>query len=222
LRAPDLIPVVTALQPAPASVPADDDTLDRIALAFAWVIDAKTPYTYEHSEGVAALSEQIAVRIGFTAAETRRLRQMALLHDIGKLAVPNRILDKQASLTPDDRRIIREHPRHTFDILRCVPIFEEFADDASAHHERLDGRGYHRGLDKTGLTPAARALAVADVTDALLADRPYRKGMPADAVAHLLRDWRGTALCAPSVDAALDVLGTRAPGRRRPTLILTS
>ncbi len=83
LRQPDLIPIVTALQPAPSSVPADGETLGRIALAFAWVIDAKSPYTYEHSEGVSSIAEQIAGRLGFTPTAMTRLRHMALLHDIG-------------------------------------------------------------------------------------------------------------------------------------------
>ena len=86
-----------------------------------------------------------------------------------------------------------------------MPIFDELADEASAHHERLDGRGYHRGLDRKGLSAAARVLAVADVTDALKADRPYRKGMPPDAVAQILADGRGAALCPDAVDAAIDV-----------------
>jgi putative nucleotidyltransferase with HDIG domain len=207
LRQPDLIPIVTAMQPAPSSIPADDDTLGRIALAFAWVIDAKSPYTYEHSEGVSAIAAQIAGRLGFTPEETTRLRHMALLHDIGKLAVPNRILDKRGPLAPDETLIVREHPRHTFDILRRVPIFDELALDAGAHHERLDGRGYHLGLDRSTLSKSARVLAVADVTDALRADRPYRKGMPADAISRLLMNDRDKALCPDAVDAAIDVLG---------------
>ena len=222
LRERDLIPIVTSLQPVPSSVPADADTLGRIALAFAWVIDAKSPYTYEHSEGVSAIAEAIAERLGFSAREATRLRHMALLHDIGKLAVPNRILDKRGPLTPDEIRIVREHPRHTYDILRRVPIFDELAHEASAHHERLDGAGYHRGLDRAALSPAARVLAVADVTDALKADRPYRKGMPPDAVAHVLCDARDSALCPEAVDAAIDVLGATPPARSRPELLQQS
>ena len=206
LRQPDLIAAVTALQPAPTFVAADPETLERIALAFAWVIDAKSPYTFEHSEGVSAIAARIGERRGFTAAEIGRLRQMALLHDIGKLAVPNRILDKEGALTEDELRIVREHPRHTFEILSRVPIFDELADEASAHHERIDGRGYHRGIPAGTLSPAARVLAVADVTDALKSNRPYRRGMPPDALAHVLRDMSATALCPDCVDAALDVL----------------
>ncbi len=221
LRAPDLIAAVTALQPSSASVAADDETLDRLAHAFAWVIDAKSPYTYEHSEGVSDIAAAIGSRLGFGNPVIARLRRMALLHDIGKLAVPNRILDKPAALTDAERRVVREHPRHTYEILSHVPIFDTLAEEAAAHHERLDGHGYHRGLVADALSPVARALAVADVTEALQADRPYRRGMPPDAVAQVLRGCRGTTLCARAVDAAIDVLAAPPPATRRSRLALT-
>jgi HD-GYP domain-containing protein (c-di-GMP phosphodiesterase class II) len=215
LHSADLIPAVTALQPSPSSVAADPGTLERIALAFAWVIDAKSPYTYEHSEGVSAIAARIGERIGFSVEQIARLRQMALLHDIGKLAVPNRILDKPGPLTDDEFTVVRAHPRHTFDILSRVPIFDELAAEAGSHHERMDGHGYYRGVPAGTLSVAARALAVADVTEALGSDRPYRKGMPPDAVAQVLRDMSGTALCPEIVDAAIDVL--QAPAARPPS-----
>ena len=140
---------------------------------------------------------------------------MALLHDIGKLAVPNRILDKRGPLTDQEFDIVRDHPRHTYEILSRVPIFSELAEEAGSHHERMDGRGYHRGIAAGTLSTAARVLAVADVTDALGSDRPYRKGMPPDAVAHVLRDTSGSALCPRAVEAALDVLN--APAQRPPS-----
>jgi len=215
LRAEDLIPAVTALRPAPSSVVTDPATLERIALAFAWVIDAKSHYTYEHSEGVSALAGRIGERLAFSTEETARLRQMALLHDIGKLAVPNRILDKRGPLTDEEFTIVRTHPRHTAEILSRVPIFDELAIEAGSHHERMDGRGYHRGVAAGTLSASARALAVADVAEALGSDRPYRQGMPPDTVAQVLRGMSGTALCPESVDAAIDVL--HAPAARPPS-----
>ena len=139
LRAENLIATVTALQPSPSSVAADPETLERIALAFAWVIDAKSPYTYEHSEGVSSIASRIGERLGFGTEQVARLRQMALLHDIGKLAVPNRILDKPGPLTDQEFAIVREHPRHTVEILSRVPIFSELADEAGIP-SRADGR----------------------------------------------------------------------------------
>jgi HD-GYP domain-containing protein (c-di-GMP phosphodiesterase class II) len=206
LRSEDLIPTVTALRPSPSSVAADPATLERIALAFAWVIDAKSPYTYEHSEGVSAIAGRIGERMGFSVEQIARLRQMALLHDIGKLAVPNRILDKRGPLTDDEFTVVRTHPRHTYDILSRVPIFDQLASEAGSHHERMDGRGYHRGVAAGTLSAAARALAVADVTEALGSDRPYRKGLPPDAVVQVLRDMSGAALSPEIVEAAIDVL----------------
>lgn len=220
LRSEDLVPVVTALRPSSSSVPADPGTLERIALAFAWVIDAKSPYTYEHSEGVSAIAGRIGERMGFSLEQIARLRQMALLHDIGKLAVPNRILDKRGPLTDDEFTVVRTHPRHTYDILSRVPIFDELASEAGSHHERMDGCGYHRGIPAGTLSVAARALAVADVTEALGSDRPYRKGLPPDAVARVLREMSGPALCPEIVEAALDVV--HAPAARPvPTRALT-
>jgi HD-GYP domain-containing protein (c-di-GMP phosphodiesterase class II) len=97
---------------------------------------------------------------------------------------------------------VREHPFYTFQILNRVPVFREFAEDASDHHERLDGKGYYRGVGGDRLTMAARTLAVADVIDALSSDRPYRKALaPSEVVAMLRRD-RGTAFCGDVVDAA--------------------
>lgn len=206
LRRPDLVDVVTALEPRQASVEATPDALRRLAEAFAWVIDAKSHFTYEHSEGVARRAVIIGARLEFPAGKIERLRLMALLHDIGKLAVPNRILDKPGRLTPDERRIVNEHPRHTFEILRRVPAFDDLADEASAHHERLDGRGYHRGLEGSALSPAVRALAVADIMDALQSDRPYRRGLSAQEVARELQGLSGDALCPRAVDAGLDLL----------------
>ena len=189
---------------------ADPATLERIALAFAWVIDAKSPYTYEHSEGVSAIAARIGERLGFAAEPLARLRQMALLHDIGKLAVPNRILDKPGPLTDDEFAIVRTHPRHTYRHPQPRPDLRRAGRARRAsHHERMDGHGYHRGIPAGTLSAAARVLAVADVTDALGSDRPYRKGMPPDAVAQVLRDMSGTALCPESVDAAIDVLQRR-------------
>ena len=135
-----------------------------------------------------------------------RLRRAALLHDIGKLSVPNRILDKPGSLTPDEWAVIKLHPYHTYQILERIPVFGELAFDASAHHERLDGRGYYRNLTGDHLSPPARILAVADQLDALSADRPYRARLPQERVVSILREERGTGLWPDAVDAAERVL----------------
>lgn len=181
----------------------DDSMLDRIAVAFSRVIDAKSPWTFEHSEGVANVATDIAHRMGLDEARCRELRLAALLHDIGKLGVSNLILDKPGRLTEDEYAQMRAHTVHTQRILERVSPFRRFADYAAAHHERLDGGGYHLGLSGAEIAPEARILAVADVCDALSAERPYRKGMPREQVDAIVRSDAGTAFCPAVVDAFL-------------------
>lgn len=200
LEAPDLNAVVAAAEPAERAIDATDARLDQIATAFAWVIDAKSSFTFEHSDRVSLIAHGMAERLGFSAEQQTRLRRAALLHDIGKLAVPNAILDKPGKLTPAEWAIVKQHPEHTLNVLRRVPIFEELAEDAANHHERLDGRGYFRGLTAAQLTPTARVLAVADVADALMSARPYREAMPPDQVMGLIEQGRATEFCPDCVD----------------------
>ena len=161
---------------------ADEERLDSIAEAFAKIIDAKSPYTFRHSEGVAEIAVGIAEQLGYSPRARRDLRRAALLHDVGKLGVSNRILDKPGKLDADEWVAMRRHPEHTFHILTRVAAFRPLAKVAAAHHEKLDGSGYHLGLDADQLPPAARILAVADICEALMADRPYRGPLPADRV----------------------------------------
>jgi len=160
--------------------------LDDICEAFADVIDAKSPFTYRHSRGVAAAAGAIAAQFGLPAAEAGLVRRAALLHDIGKLGVSNRILDKAGPLTAAEWAEVRQHPGHTRCILERVAGWQELAFVASAHHERLDGSGYPQGLGAAELPRTARLLAVADVYDALAGSRPYRAGLPREEVFRIL------------------------------------
>jgi putative nucleotidyltransferase with HDIG domain len=202
----DLEEAVAGAEPVERVVGADDAQLDRIARAFAWVIDAKSAFTYEHSERMADVAWAIGRQLGMTGAEATVLRRAALLHDIGKLAVPNRILDKPGRLDADEWAIVKAHPRQTFEILARVPGFDTVALEASLHHERLDGGGYYRGVGAEQLGRGARIMAVADVYDALLADRPYRAGLPLEEVLAVLRKDAGTALCSDCVCAVEQVV----------------
>ena len=133
--------------------------------------------------------------------ELRDLRRAGLLHDIGKLAVSSRILDKPGRLEPDEMAAIREHPRYTQQILERVACLRGIVETAASHHERLDGGGYHRGLTGVALSRPARILAVADIYEALTADRPYREAMPREKALAIVREQRGTGLCPVAVDA---------------------
>ena len=201
LRSETLSDAIAAAEPIERAIPADESRLDRIARAFALVVDAKSAFTYQHSDRVAAISESIAAEMDMPAPERVRLRHAALLHDIGKLSVPNRILDKPGQLDADEWEIVKRHPHFTYEILARVPVFSEFAYDASCHHERIDGRGYHRGVPGDGLSMPARIMATADIFDALSAARPYRGAMPLEQVLTIIGEGRGTQLCPATVDA---------------------
>ena len=146
--------------------------------------------------------------MGIPEPQRVRLRRAALLHDIGKLAVPNRILDKPGTLDAEEWEVVKQHPYFTYEILARVPVFSEFAYDASCHHERIDGRGYYRGADGESLSTHARIMATADIFDALSAARPYRGPMPLEQVLKIIQEGRGTQLCPTTVDA-LQAVATR-------------
>jgi HD-GYP domain-containing protein (c-di-GMP phosphodiesterase class II) len=198
---------LAALEPEDQVLLADDARLDLIAAAFARVIDAKSPYTSRHSEGVAEAATGIGLTLELEDTELRDLRRAALLHDIGKLGVSNLILDKPGRLTEPEMAQVRLHPAFTQQILGRVPAFDSIVETASAHHERIDGKGYHRGLPGERLDASCRALAVADVYEALTADRPYRAGLPPDEVMAILRRQAGAGLCPESVEALAVHLG---------------
>ena len=185
----ELAGIVLELEPTDRLLVLDEAGIDSICEAFADVIDAKSPFTARHSRGVAAYAGLIGETLGFASEDLRELQRAGLLHDIGKLGVPNTILDKPAKLTDDELARMRLHPAFTETILAGIPAFAGFAAVAAAHHERLDGRGYHRGVPASDLPVSARALAVADVFEALTADRPYRGPMdPEEALAICRRD----------------------------------
>lgn len=161
-----------------ATTPATEERLDSVCEAFAQIVDAKSHFTGEHSSRVCELTLEIADGLGIKGKRRTVLRRAALLHDLGKLAVPNTILDKNGRPTDDEWECIRRHPYHTQQILSRIKGFERLTSVAAAHHERLDGRGYFLGLDETVLDLDMRVIAVADVFDALSADRPYRGAMP--------------------------------------------
>jgi putative nucleotidyltransferase with HDIG domain len=195
---------VHALDPSPARRLEGAGALARVAEAFAAIVDSKSPFTATHSRRVTAITMDIARRMH---AEGEMLRIAALLHDLGKLAVPNAILDKPGPLTDAEWSIVRRHPQDSERILRCLGPHGSFAFIAGAHHERLDGRGYHRGLTDIELPLEARILAVADVFESLTAHRPYRAALSTEAALELLERDRGVALDADVLDALVAATG---------------
>ncbi len=178
LHSDDLLGELSQWEPEDAVLLADEDCLDRVAEAFAMVVDAKSPWTYQHSTRVAQIVVGVAQQFGCSLALERDLRRAALLHDIGKLGVSNLILDKAGKPTEWELEQIRKHPEYSLQILRQVDAFSALAEVAGAHHERPDGHGYHRGLQGPQLPWATRVLTVADICEAMSAKRPYRDAIP--------------------------------------------
>ncbi|MFG1462764.1 HD domain-containing phosphohydrolase [Xanthobacter sp. DSM 24535] len=215
LKAPDLPHRLFALEPAQHATMVDEDLMDDIAHGFAAVIDAKSPFTAGHSDRVASLADAIAEELGCNAEHRRWLRRMALLHDIGKLGVSNIILDKPGLLDSEERSIMERHAVYTAEILGRISAFAALAPVAAAHHERLDGKGYPLGLKGGQIAFETRILTVADIFDALTADRPYRKALPVAQALDILDQGAGTVVDAQCV-AALKACIAEPP--RTPTL----
>jgi HD-GYP domain-containing protein (c-di-GMP phosphodiesterase class II) len=200
---------VSRYEPADEVRIADENQLDSVAAAFASVVDAKSPWTYKHSSGVADIAVGIAEILGHSPQELRSIHRMGLLHDVGKLGVSNLILDKPGKLDDAEFAALKEHTFHTQIIVGRVESLTELAHQAAAHHEKLNGRGYHRGIASGELPISARLLAVADIFEALSAARPYRDGMPLEKILGILDKEAGTTLCAESCLALLTWLDRR-------------
>jgi HD-GYP domain-containing protein (c-di-GMP phosphodiesterase class II) len=178
---------LTRWEPEDLVLTVDSDQLTQIATAFAAIVDAKSPWTYFHSDRTSLIATNMGAALGLGADELGDLRRVALLHDVGKLAVSNRILDKPSKLTDAEYERVKEHPLFTQWVLERVSCFEWLAPVAGAHHERLDGSGYPRGLAGDELTLPMRVLAVADVYEALTAERPYRHALTEDEAIEIIR-----------------------------------
>ncbi len=200
---------VLDLEPAQTVLPAGETTIDNICLAFADVIDAKSPFTYRHSTGVAGAAVAIARTLALGEPEVTLIRRAALLHDIGKLSVSNAILEKPDKLTAAEWDIVRKHPRYSHEILKRIPGFGELSEIAASHHEKLDGSGYFRQMTAAQLSLPARILVVADMYDALAARRPYRDALPREKVLGILRQDAPHALdsaCLEALERSIDTL----------------
>jgi HD-GYP domain-containing protein (c-di-GMP phosphodiesterase class II)/DNA-binding CsgD family transcriptional regulator len=163
------------------------ERLDVALEAVADFVDVKSPYTIGHSRGVAALAEAAAGRYGLGADDATLLRRAALVHDLGRLGVPNSIWDKPGPLTPAELERARMHVYLTERMLATSPALAPLGAVAGQHHERLDGSGYPRGLTGGDITPAGRILAAADGYQARLEPRPHRPAQTSEQAAAELR-----------------------------------
>jgi HD-GYP domain-containing protein (c-di-GMP phosphodiesterase class II) len=186
--------------------------LDDIIRAFADYVDLKSVYTLGHSSGVAALAEAAGKLVGLDEVECTSLRRAALLHDLGRAAVPTSIWERKGKLTTAEWEQIRLHAYFTDRILRRSPLLSELAPIAAAHHERVDGSGYPRNVPASMLSRASRLLAAADVYHALTEVRPQRPAMtPNEAAAELRNEMNAGRLDREAVSAVLEAAGHGRP-----------
>ena len=166
--------------------------LINVVRAMVSAIDAKDPYTCGHSERVALVSRLLARKMGISEIDCDRVYLAGLLHDLGKLGVPDAVLSKPGTLTNEEFAMIRPHPERGWAILQDLDELSYLFPGVLHHHERFDGAGYPDGLVGQRIPLVARILAVADAYDAMISDRPYRRGMPEERVEMILREGSGT------------------------------
>jgi HD-GYP domain-containing protein (c-di-GMP phosphodiesterase class II) len=195
----------------------EGEALDRALGAMGNFADLVSPYLAGHSAAVADLAAAAMQRCGTDEAGVAALREAALVHDLGRVAVPSRIWQKPRPLNADEWEQVRLHPYYTERVLARSEFLAALAPVAGAHHERLDGSGYHRGVAGAALTLPARVLAVADAYCAMTAPRPYREPLPPEhAAGELAREASAGRLDADAVTAVLDAAGQQVPRLERP------
>ena len=206
---PGIIDAVLLLEPAANVVALDDDYLDDISAAFGQVVDSKSSYTSGHSARVALYTDMIAEVLGLSHERRRWLKRGALLHDVGKLGVSNSVLDKPGKLDDEEWAAVKAHAMYTETILSRINAFSELARVSAAHHERLDGKGYPRGLMADEICLETRIITTADIFDAITAERPYRGAIPIPRTLEMMAENVGTAIderCFEALKQALDRL----------------
>lgn len=205
-----------ACEPAPRLL-LEGEAVDGALAAMGDFADLASPYLVGHSAGVAQLATTAGRRWGLGSGDLAAVRRAALVHDLGRVAVPVRIWDKTAPLTPDEWERVRLHAYHGERVLTRSPFLEAHAHVAAFHHERLDGSGYHRGAAAALLSPPARLLAAADAYHAMTEPRPHRKPLsPGQAADALGEEARAGRLDLDAVAAVLDAAGQPVPRIERP------
>jgi HD-GYP domain-containing protein (c-di-GMP phosphodiesterase class II) len=195
----------------------EGEAIDRALAAMGDFADLVSPYLVGHSSGVAQLASAAAQRWGLEAPDRTTIRRGALVHDLGRVAVPVRVWQKSTPLTPDDWERVRLHAYHSERVLSHSRFLSALAPVATYHHERIDGSGYHRGAAAAALTRPARLLAAADTYHAMTEPRPHRPGLsPDEAAEAVTREARHGRLDADAVAAVLEAAGKPVPRIERP------
>jgi HD-GYP domain-containing protein (c-di-GMP phosphodiesterase class II) len=198
--------------------PLTDGPLDAALEALADFVDVKSPFTLGHSRGVADLAADAADDLGLPSDDSTAVRRAGLLHDLGRLGIPNSVWDKRGELSVPEAERVRLHPYLTERTLASSPGLSALGSLAVQHHERLDGSGYPRGLKADSIGPGGRVLAAADVYRTKTEPRPHRETSSAsEAAQHLRSEVREGRLDGDATEAVLRAAGHR--GRRRPSTV---
>lgn len=181
------------------------DFTNSIIDAFAVCIDGKDSYTNGHSLRVAKYTRMLAQKLGIDEETAQRYYNIALLHDIGKIGIPDEILNKPGKLTDEEYDIMKSHTYRGYEILKKVKTQKDIADGARYHHERYDGKGYPARLGGGKIPYVARVISVADAFDAMSSTRPYRKKLPMDFIVQEIKKCSGTQFDPVVAKAFLDL-----------------
>jgi HD-GYP domain-containing protein (c-di-GMP phosphodiesterase class II) len=181
----------------------NDSYLDTLKILSA-SIDARDQYTLGHSQRVSQLALLLGCKLGLDEAELKNLEIACLLHDIGKIRVPDRILLKQGALNDEEHSLMIQHPQHGADILGLSASLHQFIPTALSHHERYDGQGYPRGLKGEEIPLFAAIVAIADCFDAMTTNRPYRAGLATTEALEEIQRCRGTQFSPKLVDLFIE------------------
>ena len=167
----------------------DLSNISLIAEIFQKIIDFRSRFTATHSAGVSAASIMLSRIIGLSQIEIRLMEVAGNLHDLGKLAIPNSILEKPGKLTKEEMAVMKSHTYYTYSVINTIGGLQQVAEWAAYHHERLDGSGYPFHCKADELNTGARILMVADIFTALAEDRPYRKGMSREGIIQIIKQF---------------------------------
>ncbi len=179
----------------------DKQLLREVIEAFAKVVDLKDSYTQGHSMRVAKYTAMLARELGCDEDTVEKYYDIALMHDIGKIGIPDSVLNKTGKLTVEEYEIMKSHTSRGYEVLKNISLMPEIAVGARAHHERPDGKGYPKQLSGDEIPRVAQIIAVADCFDAMYSSRPYRPRMNFEKAVSIIKGASGTQLTADVVDA---------------------
>jgi putative two-component system response regulator len=185
-------------------------TIEGVFRAMEITVESRDPYTAGHQRRVAKLSRAIGAEMDLTEERLKAIRYSALIHDLGKIAVPSEILSKPSRLTENEMNLVKSHPRVAFDILKGIHFLWPIADIVLQHHERLNGSGYPQGLKDNEIIIEARILSVADVVEAMTSHRPYRPALGLDKALAEITENQGKLYDQSVVQACLRVFRNKA------------